>query len=54
MTEDEITGIWVASVESGSPADEAGVEAGDIITMLEGLVLATDGSMADYLSLIHI
>ena len=53
ITEDEITGIWVASVESGSPADEAGVEAGDIITMLEGLVLATDGSMADYCDILR-
>lgn len=43
-----LSGIWVASVDSGSPADEAGVEAGDIITSLEGLVLATDGTMADY------
>lgn len=43
-----IFGIWVASVESGSPADRAGIKAGDIITALEGLVLATDGTMADY------
>ena len=45
---ESIFGIWVASVDSGSPADRAGVQAGDIITALEGLVLATDGTMADY------
>ncbi len=43
-----LSGIWVASVDSGSPADDAGVAGGDIITSLEGLVLSTDGTMADY------
>ncbi len=43
-----LSGIWVSSVESGSPADEAGIQAGDIITTIEGLVLATDGTMKDY------
>lgn len=46
--EQGIAGIWVASVQSGSPAAEAGVKAGDIVTKLEGLVLSTDGTMADY------
>jgi serine protease Do len=48
-----ISGIWVASVESGSPADKAGVEGGDIITKFEGLVLATDGTMADYCDILR-
>ena len=43
-----ISGIWVSSVKSGSPADKTGVKGGDIITNMEGLVLATDGTMADY------
>jgi serine protease Do len=43
-----LTGIWVASVKSGSPADKAGVRGGDILTTMEGLVLATDGTMGDY------
>jgi len=43
-----ITGIWVSSVESGSPADKAGIEAGDIVTSVENLYLATDGTMKDY------
>lgn len=43
-----LSGIWVSSVASGSPADEAGVQAGDVMTALEGIVLATDGTMADY------
>ena len=48
-----ITGVWVASVASGSPADKAGLKAGDIITQLEGLVVGTDGTMADYCSVIR-
>jgi serine protease Do len=43
-----LSGIWVASVESGSPADRAGIQGGDIITELEGLVLSTDWTKADY------
>jgi S1-C subfamily serine protease len=53
-TEDgSLTGVWVASVASGSPADKAGIKPGDIITQLEGLLLGTDGTMADYCSVIR-
>lgn len=45
---ENIAGVWVASVKSGSPADEVGIKGGDIITRLEGLVLGTDGTMKDY------
>ncbi len=48
-----ILGLWVSSVESGSPADEAGVKGGDILTQLEGLQLATDGTMADYCDILR-
>jgi len=48
-----IAGIWVASVKSGSPADRAGVKGGDLIVTLEGLVLATDGTMADYCDILR-
>ena len=47
------TGIWVYSVKSGSPADQAGVKAGDIITSMEGLILATDGTMSDYCDILR-
>ncbi len=47
------SGVWVASVKSGSPADLAGVEGGDLITKLEGLVLGTDGTMADYCDILR-
>jgi serine protease Do len=48
-----ISGIWVASVDSGSPADTAGLEPGDIITSLENLDLALDGTMSDYCDIIR-
>lgn len=48
-----ISGIWVSSVKSGSPADKTGIKGGDILTRLEGLVLATDGTMADYCDILR-
>jgi serine protease Do len=47
------SGIWAASVRSGSPADRAALEAGDVILQLEGLDLATDGTMADYCDILR-
>ena len=47
------SGIWVASVKSGSPADNAGVKGGDVLMILEGLVLAADGTMADYCDILR-
>lgn len=49
----EFSGIWVSSVESGSVADNTGVQPGDIITEMEGIVLATDGTMADYCDILR-
>ncbi len=42
------TGIWAYSVESGSPADGAGILPGDFIVELERLPLGDDGTMQDY------
>ncbi len=53
ITGDGETGIWVASVESGSPADRVGIRAGDIVTRLEGLLLSLDGTMADYCDILR-
>ncbi|MFN2112969.1 MAG: S1C family serine protease [Anaerolineales bacterium] len=48
-----LSGIWVSSVKSGSSADQAGVHPGDLITSLESLPLAEDGSMATYCDIIR-
>ncbi len=48
-----LSGIWVSSVKSGSPAAQAGVVGGDIVTSIEGLILATDGTMADYCDILR-
>lgn len=53
LLDDGSSGIWVSSVKPGSPADKVGVQAGDIITELGGLVLARDGTMADYCDIIR-
>jgi serine protease Do len=47
------SGIWAWSVKSGSPADRAGVQPGDVVTQLERLVLATDGTMANYCDILR-
>ena len=51
--EDGSSGIWVSSVQSGSAADAAGVEAGDLVTQMEGVTLGSDGTMADYCDVIR-
>lgn len=48
-----ITGVWVSSVASGSPADMTRLKPGDIITHMEGLALGTDGTMKDYCSILR-
>ncbi|MCU0487405.1 MAG: S1C family serine protease [Anaerolineales bacterium] len=48
-----LTGVWVSSVQSGSPADKAGLKGGDIVTTMENLVLATDGTMSDYCDILR-
>jgi serine protease Do len=49
----DFSGIWVASVASGSPADLGGIESGDLLTLVEGLIPATDGTMADYCDILR-
>ncbi len=50
---ESIFGIWVYSVAAGSPADVVGIQPGDIIVTLEGLVLSTDGTMSDYCDILR-
>ena len=52
-SDNSFSGIWVYSVESGSPADQAGIDGGDIITSLEDLPMATDGTMSDYCDILR-
>ncbi len=43
-----LSGIWVYSVQSGSPADKAGIKSGDFMLELEGIALGREGLMTDY------
>jgi serine protease Do len=53
VIDEGIAGIWVASVASGSPAGELGLRGGDIIERIEGLPVATDGTMKDYCDILQ-
>ncbi|MEE9414076.1 MAG: trypsin-like peptidase domain-containing protein [Acidimicrobiales bacterium] len=46
-------GIFVESIETGSPAFTAGVRAGDIITSVEGTSIAADGTMSEYCDILR-
>jgi S1-C subfamily serine protease len=48
-----ISGVWVSSVVSGSPADKAGLQGGDVITNMEGVQLAKDGTLAEYCDILR-
>lgn len=48
-----VTGVWVSSVQSGSSADKAGIQGGDIIMRMEDLPLATDGTMSQYCDILR-
>ena len=53
LLDGDVSGIWVSSVQSGSPADVAGVRAGDLLISMESIVLATDGTMSDYCDILR-
>jgi serine protease Do len=46
--ESGLAGVWVSGVAAGSPASDTGVLPGDIVTSLNGLPIAADGTYADY------
>jgi len=48
-----ISGIWVAGVAPGSPAANAAIMPGDIVTSMNGLPVGTDGTFADYCDVIR-
>lgn len=48
-----ISGIWVNSIASGSPADKSGLKGGDIILELEGITMARDGTKKDYCDILR-
>ncbi len=48
-----IAGIWVAGVAPGSPAAEAELMPGDIVTAMNGLPVGTDGTFKDYCDVIR-
>ena len=51
--ESGLSGIWVRGTAPGSPASDAGILAGDIVTSMNGLPIATDGTVQDYCDVIR-
>jgi serine protease Do len=47
------SGIWVYSVQPGSPVDKAGVVAGDLITSFGGVDAASGGTVSKYCSVLR-
>jgi S1-C subfamily serine protease len=47
------SGIFVSSVESGSPADRVGIAGGDFVTGLEDHPIGENATMADYCDIIR-
>ncbi len=48
-----LAGIWVAGVTPGSPAADAALLPGDIVTSMNGLPVGTDGTFKDYCDVIR-
>lgn len=47
-SEKQLGGVWVTTVQSGSPADKAELKPGDFIYEMEGIPLSEDGTMHEY------
>ncbi len=53
LADDGTSGVWVETVQPGSPADSAGVTGGDIVTRMAGVSLGLDGTMSDFCDVIR-
>jgi len=49
----EYPGIWVQSTTTGSAIDKSGILPGDIIYEVEGIQVATDGTMKEYCDIVR-
>lgn len=46
-------GLFVYAVDSGSPADQMGLQEGDFITSIEGISVGVDGTLGSYCDLLR-
>ncbi len=53
VMDDGTSGIWVETVQPGSPADTAGVTGGDVVTRMSGVSLGFDGTMSEFCDVIR-
>ncbi|MDZ4159572.1 MAG: S1C family serine protease [Anaerolineaceae bacterium] len=53
LFDDGSSGIWIYSVASGSPADKAGIRAGDFLVGMEGITLGKEGTLSEYCGILR-
>ena len=53
IAQDGTAGVWVETVQPGSPADSAGVTGGDILTRMAGVSLAAEGTLSEFCDVIR-
>ena len=53
VADDGTSGIWVETVQPGSPADAAGLTGGDLVTRMSGVSLGFDGTMSEFCDVIR-
>lgn len=51
--DEQLGGIWVTAIQSGSPADDAELKPGDFIYELQGSPLSEDGTMSEFCRIVR-
>lgn len=51
--DEQVSGIWVTTVQPGSPADDAELKPGDFIYEMQGSTLAEDGTLRQFCSILR-
>jgi serine protease Do len=46
-------GLFVYAVDSGSPADQTGIQEGDFVTSIEGVAVGADGTLEQYCNIMR-
>jgi serine protease Do len=53
IVDEGTSGVWVETVQPGSPADASGITGGDLVTRMAGVSLGLDGTLADFCDVIR-
>jgi S1-C subfamily serine protease len=53
LGDEEVSGVWVTAVQSGSPADDLDLKPGDFIYEMEGVPLSQEATLAEYCEIVR-